>query len=141
MGVQESADVARESVEAFNAADWERYAAAFAPDAVYEEPGTQRRAQGVEEVVTLNKGWKDAFPDARGTITNAFATDDSAALEITWTGTQSGPLQSPGGDIPASNRSVVIKAAQVMTIEDGKIKENQHYFDMMGMLEQLGVTE
>ena len=50
-------------------------------------------------------------------------------------------MQSPQGEIPPSNRQVVVKAAQVIKFEGGKIKENQHYFDMMGMLQQLGVTE
>jgi limonene-1,2-epoxide hydrolase len=33
---------------------------------------------------------------------------------------------------------VKIPAVQVVTVEGGKIKEKRHYFDMMGMLQQLG---
>jgi len=35
-------------LEAFNAADWQRFAAAMAPDVVYEETGTQRRVDDVD---------------------------------------------------------------------------------------------
>lgn len=34
-------------LDAFNAADWQRFAADLAPDVVYEETGTQRHVDGV----------------------------------------------------------------------------------------------
>ena len=39
-------------LEAFNAADWQRFAAAMAPDVVYEETGTQRRVDDVDAYVS-----------------------------------------------------------------------------------------
>jgi predicted ester cyclase len=84
-------------------------------------------------------GSLEAFPDARGTITNAFSSGDQVVPEVTWEGTQSGELESPQGPIPASNRRVVVRAIQVPTLDDGRIKENRHYFDMMGLLQQIGV--
>jgi predicted ester cyclase len=58
--------------------------------------------------------------------------------EVTWEGTHSGELEIPQGTIPASNRRVTIYAVQVVECEDGHIRENRHYFDMLGMLQQLG---
>jgi hypothetical protein len=60
------------------------------------------------------------------------ADDGTVTLEITWEGTQSGPLHIPTGDIPPSNRHVVVKAAQVFEMEGDKIREAHHYFDLMG---------
>jgi hypothetical protein len=51
-------------LDAFNAADWQRFAADLAPDVVYEETGTQRHVDGVDAYVQLCQGWKQAFPDA-----------------------------------------------------------------------------
>ena len=45
-----------------------------------------------------------------------------------------------GGELPPSNRHVTVKAAEVFDIEGDKVKEAHHYFDMAGMLQQLGVT-
>ena len=59
-------------------------------------------------------------------------------LEITWEGTQTGAMVSPGGTIPPSGKKVTLQAAQVVTVEGGKVKETRHYFDMAGMLEQMG---
>jgi ketosteroid isomerase-like protein len=62
------------------------------------------------------------------------------AIQITWEGTQSGPLQVPGGEIAPTGRKVTVQACQVMRVEDGKAVEACHYFDMLGMLEQLGTV-
>ena len=131
-------DVARENVEAFNAADWDRFGATMSEDCVYDEPGTQRHVEGVDGIVEINRGWRETFPDAHGTIERAIAADGTATLEITWEGTQAGPLQTPEGELPPSNRHVTVKAAQVFDIEGDKIKEAHHYFDMAGMLQQIG---
>ena len=135
---QTRTDLARAGVERFNEGDWTGFGELLSDDSIYEEPATQRRIQGSDEIVELNRGWKRAFPDAHGTVTNAIAADDTVTLEITWEGTQSGPLETPGGEFPPSNRHVEVKAAEVLRFEGDKVKETHHYFDMMGMLEQLG---
>jgi steroid delta-isomerase-like uncharacterized protein len=133
--------VARQEVEAFSAGDWDRFAETYAPDAVYDEAATGRRFEGSEEILEVNRSWKTAFPDARGTITKASASGDTVTAEITWEGTQSGPLESPQGELPPSNRRAVVRAVQVLEFSDGRIKENRHYFDALGMLQQLGAFE
>jgi steroid delta-isomerase-like uncharacterized protein len=135
-----SIDVARENIEAFNAGDWERFKATLAEGSVYDELATQRRLVGHEAIIDANRAWREAFPDATGTVQRALADDGMVTLEITWEGTQSGPLHMPTGDIPASNRQVVVKAAQVFDVEGDKIREVHHYFDLMGLLQQIGAA-
>jgi steroid delta-isomerase-like uncharacterized protein len=129
--------VAREDIEAFNESDWDHLKELYAPDAVYEEHATGRTLQGPEEIAGANVGWKQAFPDAKGTVTSAAAADDTVTLEVTWEGTQDGPLAADGQEIPPSHNHVVIKAAEVFRFEGDRIKEEHHYFDMLGMMEQL----
>jgi steroid delta-isomerase-like uncharacterized protein len=135
-----SIDVARENVEAFNAGDWERFKATLADGAVYDEHATQRHLVGPEAIVDANRSWREAFPHATGRIERALADDGTVTLEITWEGTQSGPLHTPDGDIAPSNRRVSVKAAQVLDVENGKIRENHHYFDLTGLLQQIGAA-
>jgi steroid delta-isomerase-like uncharacterized protein len=135
-----SIDVAREQIEAFNAGDWERFRGTLADDSVYDELATQRHLVGQEAILEANRGWREAFPNARGTVERALADDGTVTLEITWEGTQSGPLHMPTGDIPPSNRQVVVKAVEVFDVEGEKIREAHHYFDLMGMLQQLGAA-
>ena len=131
-------DIACEQIEAFNAGDWDRFRSTLADDSVYDELATQRHLEGQDAILDATRGWKEAFPDAHGTIEKASAGDGTVTLEITWEGTQSGPLHTPGGDIAPSNRHVVIHAAEVFEMEGEKIRAAHHYFDMMGMLQQLG---
>ena len=132
--------VARENLEAFTAGDWERFKAGLAPNSVYEEPATQRRVEGADEIARAVQGWKKAFPDAKGTVKNAVASGDTVTLEITWEGTQTGPLEGPEGTIPASGKRAVVEAVQVVRVSDDKIKENRHFFDMLGLLRQIGAA-
>lgn len=140
MADQDAINVVRENIEAFSASDMQRFGATLADDSIYQEFSTQRRAQGRDDVVRLTQGWKQAFPDARGTITSIFSSGDQVALEVTWEGTHQGELVGPQGTIPASGKSVRVQASQVCTVEGGKVKETHHYFDIMTLLQQIGAV-
>ncbi len=130
--------LAREAVEAFNTSDWDRTRAITTPDYLYHEVGTQRSIQGREEVIAALQGWKEAMPDAAGTVTHAFLSGNTVTMEVTWEATHTGPLEGPMGTIPASGRRQVTPAAWILTFEGEKIKESHHYFDMLNLLAQIG---
>jgi steroid delta-isomerase-like uncharacterized protein len=133
---------AREEIEAFNAGDWDRLAAGVTDDVVHEEPATGRRVQGKDALIELNRAWREAYPDAKGTITDSFACGDRVALCITWEGTQSGALPLPGGgSLAPTGKRVSIQGCQLFRVADGKIVESTHYFDLLGMMEQLGTIQ
>jgi steroid delta-isomerase-like uncharacterized protein len=137
---EEIVKLARKQVDAFNTGDWEQLRASLASDSRYDELGTQRKIEGPEKIVELFKGWKTAFPDAVGTVTSAVASGNNVALEVTWKGTHTGPLESPEGTIPASGKRQETPAAFFFTFEGDKIKESRHYFDSMTLLKQIGVA-
>jgi len=130
--------LAREQVDAFNNSDWERVRAGLASDSRLDELGTERKIDGPEKIVELFKGWKQAFPDAAGTVKSTFASGDTAILEVTWKGTHSGPLTTAEGTIPASGKRQETPAAIFFTFEGDKIKESRHYFDSLTLLKQIG---
>jgi steroid delta-isomerase-like uncharacterized protein len=136
MSPQDLINLARENVEAFNAGDWQRLKAAITPDVVYDEVGSQRRLQGADQFVEAYQGWKQAAPDCKGTISNALASGSTVAIEVHWTGTQTGPL----GAIPPSGKSWSVRGAQVIAIDKDKIKELRQYFDMTTILQQIGAV-
>ena len=130
--------IATDNIEAFNAGDWGRYAEALAPDVVADEVATGRSVQGVDDSVQNARGWKEAFPDVKGTITTAVAAGNTVTIEVTWEGTHTGPLTGPAGTIQASNKRQTTRAVLVMNFEGDKIKQSRHYFDMMSLLQQIG---
>jgi steroid delta-isomerase-like uncharacterized protein len=140
VGEQENIAAARANVESFSAKDWERFRACMTPDGVYDEKGTGRRIQGVDNTIEALQGWTRAFPDSRGTITSVVASGDTVVLEITWEGTQTGPLMTTAGTLPASGKRVVVPAVEVLQMKGGKIAENRHYFDLMSLLQEVGAV-
>ena len=68
---------ARDVVSAFNDSDWGKYQELFTSDCLYDEVGTSRRLEGLDAVVPALKGWKEAMPDVKGTVTNAVSTGNT----------------------------------------------------------------
>jgi steroid delta-isomerase-like uncharacterized protein len=137
---EEIVKIARRQVEAFNSGDWEQVRAGLTSDSRYHEHGTERKIEGPEKIVGLFKDWKTAFPDAAGTVTGVVSSGNKVALEVTWTGTHTGPLVTADGTIPASGKHQETPAAIIYAFEGDKVKESRHYFDSMTLLKQLGVS-
>jgi predicted ester cyclase len=75
-------------------------------------------------------------------VRRAYADGNTVTIEITWEGTQSGPMRTPDGhELPPSNQRVEVSACQVMEIEDGKIRATRHYFDLMTILQRIGAMD
>ncbi len=133
--------LAKQGVDVFNRADWTKTREISTEDVVYVEAATGRSVKGIDEFLAVAKGWKGAFPDAKGTVTSELESGDVAVIEITWSGTQTGPLLTPTGDtIPATGKKINIPAVQIVRTANGKVAETRHYFDLMTMMAQLGVV-
>ena len=139
MTPQDLIEIGRSSIDAFNTSDWDRFGANLTPDCVEEEVGTGRRLEGVDAIIENVKQWKTAFPDDKGVVTNAMASGNNVILELTWRGTQTGPLHGPLGTIPPTGRPVEVRSTMVMSFDGDRIKETHHYFDTLSILQQLGV--
>jgi steroid delta-isomerase-like uncharacterized protein len=129
--------VLRQNIEAFNSGDLDRFASTLAESGRYEELATHRVNTTRESELELTRGWRKAFPDARGTIKNIFGSGDQAVAEIVWEGTHSGTLESPDGAIAPSGKHVTIPASFVVKVRDGRIAESHHYFDLNTLLQQI----
>jgi steroid delta-isomerase-like uncharacterized protein len=135
---EELVKIARKQIDAFNDGNWEQMRGLLASDARYHEFGTERAIEGREQIIETFRGWKTGFPDAAGTVTSSVANGDTAVLEVTWKGTQTGPLTTAAGTIPASGKSQETPAAVFYLFEGAKIKASRHYFDAMTLLKQIG---
>ncbi len=134
-------EIGKASVTAYNDKNWSKVKDSLAADAVYDEKGTHRRIQGAGEIIQALQGWANAFPDSKATFVREFASEDTAVLELVWKGVHTGPLQTPTGAIPASNKPIEVPACQVVQVEGGKIKSLSHYFDMLTLLTQIGAMK
>ena len=133
-------EIAKAAVTAYNKKDWNELRGLLAADAVYDEKATNRRLEGLGQIIEALQGWAQAFPDSKGTFIREFASSDTAILELVWKGVHTGPLQTPTGAIPASNKPIEVPACEVFRVEGGKVRGFTHYFDMLTLLNQIGVT-
>lgn len=128
----------RESIEAFNRADWDAIRGFSDPGLVYEETGSGRRIEGVEAVVEALQAWRAALPDATGEITRLLVDGDTSVVEIVWRGTQTGTLATPGGEIPPTGRPIEMWASMWQRWKNDRVVHERHHLDVLAMLAQLG---
>lgn len=131
---------AKAPILAYNDKKWDAVKASVTNDFVYDEVATGRKAQGLDQVLALWKGWATALPDSKATFHNAFATGDKVVLEVTWVGTHTGPMQTPKGSIPATGKRIELRSCIVCEVAGEKVKQQRQYFDMGTMLQQLGIS-
>jgi steroid delta-isomerase-like uncharacterized protein len=131
-------DVAKANILAFNEKNWDKVRATITPTVVYDEVGTLRKVQGMNDVLATWRGWAEAFPDARARFDNEYVSGTTVVLELTWTGTHSGQLQTPNGEIEPSGKKISVRACQVIETTGDKVSAVRHYFDMTTLLRQLG---
>ena len=105
----------------------------YAADGYAEESGTNRRLTPKENVAN-GEAWKKAFPDAQGTITSKIVDGNRGAAEITWRGTNTGPLMGQ----PATGKAVTVHAAVFIETNGSQVTRSRHYLDVAGMMAQLG---
>ncbi len=80
------------------------------------------------------------FPDMRVELTNAFATEDQVTLEGAWCWNDTGPLPLPSGALPSMRRSGKLRFCSLFQIRKGKIASHHGYYDMLTLMEQLGLV-
>jgi steroid delta-isomerase-like uncharacterized protein len=137
---QALAKAAKALIEAYNDRNWEKAKASITPDFVYDEVATGRKLTGADETLEVWKAWAQAFPDSKGSFQATHVADDGAVtLEVTWTGTHQGPLQTPQGPIAPTGRRIEIRACAVVEIAGERARTQRHYFDMATLLQQIGV--
>ncbi len=130
---------AKAPLMAYNDKNWDALKASITPNFVYDEVATERKVQGVDNVMPLMKEWGAAIPDSKATFDNAYVSGNTVVIELTWRGTHTGPLNLPSGSVPGSGKSIEIRSCNVFEITGDKASMQRQYFDMGTMLRQLGI--
>jgi steroid delta-isomerase-like uncharacterized protein len=95
--------------------------------------------KGQDGFMQFMQGFKGAFPDCTVTITNQVLAGDQIVNEISWAGTNTGPLITPSGPLPPTGKAVRSVACEVWRIKDGKLAAVHNYQDGTAILAQLGL--
>jgi len=93
------------------------------------------RDVGLKEDQAAARGWKQAFPDLKMTVTQEIAEGD--LVTVLWTGT--GTNTGEGNGLPATGKSGQLRGITIWRIVNGKIVEEWSEFDQLTILKQLGL--
>ena len=123
--------------QGLNTGDVERAASPFSDDVVCEFPAGP--LSGIGELRGMIQTFITAFPDLRIEVRNIWREGDGAVAEVTFTGTHTGPMATPGGEVPPTGRPVRFPLIDIFTARDGKVVEHRGYWDNAAFLTQLGL--
>jgi predicted ester cyclase len=124
--------------EAFNKGNVAMLKEVQAPSFVYHGTGgiELKGPEGFGQYIAM---LRSAFPDAQMTLENIVAEGDYVTHRFTLTGTHKGDLQGTTV-IPPTGKRVAAKGSGWSRFEGGKEVEAWQDFDMLTLLQQLGVA-
>ncbi len=141
MSVEDNLRVVEKMVKAYNTRDWDLVAKLHSKSVIGVSPESPEPRKGRAAIQQEFVGFATAFPDSRLQMIRAFGQKEWVSGEFSFTGTHKGPLAGPGGQaIPATNRPLRMEYAVVYKLKDGEITERHEYFDLHGMMTQLGLV-
>ena len=138
-----NAEVIRQQIAAINAHDPGGLAAHYSDDTIVLDPQYPEALRGRAAVERDTADFVKAFPDLRAQVTRTLFDGATHALEMTVSGTNSGPLALPtGATAPPTNRRVELHMAVFGRVDsEGLVVEERRYFDIASLLAQLGLAE
>jgi predicted ester cyclase len=96
--------------------------------------------EGHEGLKQYMQIYRTAFPDLHFTILDQLSEGDKVLTRWTASGTHTGPLASPGGAIPPTGKPMTVPGMSLSVIAGGKLVEEWHYWDALGLFHQLGLA-
>ena len=131
-------EVSDRYTELINTHDARGIGALFADDGVFTEPAGEFR--GRAEVISYWERFFEAFPDMEGQDTFKAEAGETAINEWTVSGTNTGPMETPEGTIPATGKRVSVSGSDALTVRDGLIRSQRAYYDQLAFMTQLGLV-
>lgn len=133
-------DTIKKMLAAFNRHNAKRMAAFYSPRSVAYDPTSPEPIKGRDAIQKDAETFLTAFPDLRMKAVRTVAKGSAAAMEMELTGTHKGPLTSPAGTIPPTNKRVKLTGAAFLRFNpQWEITEERRYFDTGAFMQQLGL--
>lgn len=128
----------KESINAYTKGAFDEAVAIYADDAEVSDP--TGKYKGKAQILASLKVWHTAFPDAKADVTNQLTEGDQVLTEVTFRGTHTGPLAGAMGTTPPTGKRAELSMAIVNWFRNGKVQRERAYFDLAGLMQQLGIS-
>ena len=134
-----SEQIIKKWTEAFKNEDWETVASLYSEDTVGSDP-TGATFTGREANLANDKIWRNIFSDFSFEFAEFIQSGNTGAVEMQVTATMTGEMGMPDGSkIPPTGKTHTMRACQIIESENGQIKNQRMYTDMMSMMTGFGV--
>ena len=134
-----SEQIMKKWTEAFKNADWETVASLYTNDTVGSDP-TGATFKGKEANLANDKIWRKTFSDFNFEYGEFIQSGNTSAVEMEVTATMTGEMEMPDGSkIPPTGKTHTMKACGVIESENGQIKNQRMYTDMVSMMTGFGI--
>jgi steroid delta-isomerase-like uncharacterized protein len=137
MSAKDNERIVREFYRASVNHEFDRAANFLSPDVVCETVPTNQTSTGIQAFREMWQNGESTFPDMTITVNNVIASGNTVVCEATCSGTQTGILHTPQGDVPPTNQRTDTRMVDIMEIRNGKIERIRTYFDTGPMLQQI----
>ena len=121
-----------------NAFDFDAIEPYFAANVETQTPAGTLKTR--DEWRAMGEAFHAAAPDAHHQIVRCVEDGDTVVVEGVYAGTQTGPLATESGTLPASGNAFALPYADFFRINDGVCVSHHVYWDNVGFLMQLGVN-
>jgi steroid delta-isomerase-like uncharacterized protein len=130
------------AVKAFNAQDAEAVADLYATEAVLYDPQAPEPIRGRDAIRESYTQMFRTFPDIQVKILNRHVQGTRMMYELRLIGTNTGPIHTADGDIPATGQRIDVPGAVFADLDgDGRFRETRRYYDVATMMRQLGLED
>ncbi|HLE96793.1 MAG TPA: ester cyclase [Candidatus Thermoplasmatota archaeon] len=128
--------------DAWNAQEWDAVAEFHTDDVAVFWPGGNPPTKGGHNHIEEAKAYAKTFPDNR--VENnpykvEFAQGEWTCTVARHTGTFKGPMKTPQGVIQPTGKKFDVEFCTVAHWKDGKIVEEKLFYDLVGVMKQLGI--
>ncbi len=132
---EQNKELVKRAWEALSKGDFEAYKEVVAPEYVWYLPSRSTKPMSREETIEFVKMLRKAFPDISWSMEELIATEDKVIIRFIERGTHEGEFQG----IPATGNKYETSGSSIFRIENGKIVEEREEFDVLGLMQQLGM--
>lgn len=143
MSTQDNMFLMKKLDDAWNSQDWDTFSKLHSEDVLVHWP-MQPPTNGIEAHRKEGEYFFNVFPDnhvGNNPYKVLFANEDWTCSIAELTGTHKGPMMGfDGTSIPATNKSFKVDFCTVAHWKDGRIIEENLFYDVMGMMKQLGLV-
>lgn len=92
---------------------------------------------GLDDFKAYYANYIDGFSDGEFSVINAFAQGDNLVKHWSFKGTHDGEFFG----IPATNKKLDLSGTTIVQMKDGKVLQEQDFYDTYSFMKQLGLVE